>query len=453
MSGSRLDSKVLRVALFVGLAIFYVVAATEHASRVNTLKARGDQSGYLADGQDLYANWHGETPPIMIGERNRMPLYAAFLAAFWSPAWSDDDFFIKAKIWNIYLSLALLTVLAIVFAYYLPPLPATNLTLIVAFGYFIFKAGYTQAELLFYFLFFIAFLLFWDILTRPARLSATIARAAAAGAVAALAHLTKAAMPPLLAIFVLAGAIDVFRRRSTDPKAARAKAGAVILVCFAFLSVLSPYLRTNKAVFGRYFYNVNTTFYMWYDDWPQASVGTIKHGDGVGWPKMPAEDLPSASKYWREHSIVQIATRVAAGFWDMVDRSYKTYWYFKYVVLYLACTLAVLISRRKDLNARIRVNPAPVVFLVLYAAVYLFGIAFYAPVSGTGTTRFVIAHLTPLFFILSLLLARDWLSAAEWRVAGTRVTLQHFHLLVFISLLFDIAFLIWPRLMTTYGGF
>jgi hypothetical protein len=113
----------------------------------------------------------------------------------------------------------------------------------------------------------------------------------------------------------------------------------------------------------------------------------------------------------------------------------------------------VLISRRKDLNARIRANPAPVVFLVLYAAVYLFGIAFYAPVSGTGTTRFVIAHLTPLFFILSLLLARDWLSTAEWRVAGTRVTLQHFHLLIFISLLFDIAFLIWPRLMTTYGGF
>jgi hypothetical protein len=29
----------------------------------------------------------------------------------------------------------------------------------------------------------------------------------------------------------------------------------------------------------------------------------------------------------------------------------------------------------------------------------------------------------------------------------------HFHLLVSVSLAFDIAFLIWPRLMTTYGGF
>src|SRR3979409_464788 len=119
MPGSRVGSRMVRVALLLVLAVFYVAAATEHASRVNTFKARGDQSGYLSDGQDIYANWHGEKTPIVIGPRNRMPLYAAFLAAFWSPAWSNEDFFTKAKIWNIYLSLALLAVLAVVFAYYL----------------------------------------------------------------------------------------------------------------------------------------------------------------------------------------------------------------------------------------------------------------------------------------------------------------------------------------------
>src|SRR5437867_10779803 len=31
-------------------------------------------------------------------------------------------------------------------------------------------------------------------------------------------------------------------------------------------------------------------------------------------------------------------------------------------------------------------------FLVLYAAVYLLGIAFYEPVSGTGTARFLLTH-------------------------------------------------------------
>src|SRR4249919_3290864 len=108
-------SPVLRVALFTALAVFYVAAASEHARTVNTSKARGDQSGYLWDAQNMYANCHGANPPILIGERNRMPLYAAFLAAFWSPAMSNDDFFTRAKTWNIYLSVALLAVLAFVF--------------------------------------------------------------------------------------------------------------------------------------------------------------------------------------------------------------------------------------------------------------------------------------------------------------------------------------------------
>ena len=70
--------------------------------------------------------------------------------------------------------------------------------------------------------------------------------------------------------------------------------------------MLSPYLRTNKTVFGRYFYNVNTTFYVWYDDWPQASVGTIKHGDDVGWPKMAAETAAQAGRRIRIAPVLPI---------------------------------------------------------------------------------------------------------------------------------------------------
>src|SRR4029453_5640200 len=112
-----------------------------------------------------------------------------------------DDFFEQAKRWNIYLSVGLLAILAVIFAAYLPTIPSTNLTLIVAFGYFIFKAGYTQSELLFYFLFFAAFLLMWEILARRRGLKATLIRAAVAGSVAALAHLTKASLLPLVGIF------------------------------------------------------------------------------------------------------------------------------------------------------------------------------------------------------------------------------------------------------------
>jgi len=206
-------------------------------------------------------------------------------------------------------------------------------------------------------------------------------------------------------------------------------------------------------VFGHYFYNVNTTFYMWYDDWPRASVGTILHGDGVGWPTMPADQLPSASRYWREHSAGQIAARVAAGFADMAERSYKTYWYLNYVVVFLAFALLLVATRWKDVSALVRGRPAATAFLVMYALAYLFGIAFYAPVSGTGTTRFLLAHVLPLLFVLSLLFTREPFCGSEWKMGPLMLRAQHFQLLISTMLAFDLLFVIWPRLMSTYGGF
>ena len=85
--------KVARLVILLALAAFYFAGATAHARRVNTFKARGDQSGYLGDAEAVYANWHGKTPPVLVGERNRMPLYAGFLALFYRPTISDPEFF------------------------------------------------------------------------------------------------------------------------------------------------------------------------------------------------------------------------------------------------------------------------------------------------------------------------------------------------------------------------
>jgi hypothetical protein len=148
---------VVRLALFSALAWLYVAGATMHAERVNWFKARGDQSWFLHIAQVEYRNWHGIGPPQML-RRNIMPLYPAYLALFYDPSISDPDYFVIAKRWSIRLSLALLVVLGLVFARYLPALAAANLTLIVAFGYWIFKAGYAQPELLYYFLLFLTFL-------------------------------------------------------------------------------------------------------------------------------------------------------------------------------------------------------------------------------------------------------------------------------------------------------
>lgn len=286
----------LAAFVVVLLATFYVAAAKEHDTRINVSKARGDQSGYLMDAENVYANWHGRQPPVLIGERNRMPLYAGYLALSYRPTMSDQRFFEIGKRRNIYLSLLLLAALYPILRRYLAPHPARNLLLVTAFGSFIFKASYVQSDLLFYFLFFAAFALILELIRRPFTWPATTARAIGAGRVGGLAHLSKAAAMPLIGIagVVLLG-MGLWEVRAR--KSGGRRILAAVLMATAFFAVLSPYLLENKRAFGRYLYNVNTTFYMWYDDWPQASGGTIQHGDGVGWPTMPAADLPSASRY------------------------------------------------------------------------------------------------------------------------------------------------------------
>jgi hypothetical protein len=442
-----------RIALvFIALSVFYYTAASEHARTVNLSKARGDQSGYLWDAQQVYWNWQGRSPGTLVGERNRMPVYAAFLALFYDPKISDDEYFVVGKRWNIRLSLALLGILALIFSRRLPALPAVNLTLVVAFSYFIFKAGYAQSELLFYFLFFILFLAFWSLLEQPSTRGAAW-WAAGAGALAAVAHLTKAAVIPFMAVFV---AVYAGREAfGSGPVIARLGRTAAVPLALAvvFLAVLSPYLFNSKRTFGHYFYNVNTTFYVWYDDWAAASVGTLLHGDGVGWPTLPPEQIPSAAKYWRTHSLADIAARIGGGFRDMAVRSYATYGYLKYIIWYTALLVLVVASDPADFASAARRHAPLFTFLILYAISHALLIAFYSPISGTGTTRFLIAHLTPFFYTVSRYLARPAVTSRKWIVGSVPIHVHHLHAATAVMLALDIAFGVWPRLMTTYGGF
>src|SRR5262245_32364272 len=190
-----------------------------------------------------------------------MPLYAGYLALFYHRDLSDPAYFEVAKRANIYLSLVLLVALGAIFFRELPALVAANLTGIVAFGIFIFKAGYAQSELLFYFLMFLTFLGCWHLLRSPGARK-TMAIAAGTGVAAGLAHLTKAAMLPFVAIFLAIYLWSVARDlagtnsgtlRFSD---ARWRLAVAFTFAAAFVAVLWPYLSTSKRMFGHYFYNV-----------------------------------------------------------------------------------------------------------------------------------------------------------------------------------------------------
>ena len=69
----------------------------------------------------------------------------------------------------------------------------------------------------------------------------------------------------------------------------------LMLIVFTFLAVEYPHISNSKRIYGHYFYNVNSTFYIWYDSWDDVMQGTRVHGDRVGWPDMPEDQIPSGS--------------------------------------------------------------------------------------------------------------------------------------------------------------
>ena len=438
--------------LLIALGALYVAGAMRHGARVNVSRVRADQSGYLWDAVGIYQDRQTGTDRL-IGERNRMPVYPWLLSWLYEPALSPDQFFEKAKRWNTGLSLFLLALVGVVARRLLPPLAALNLVLVVAFGYFVFKAPYAQVELLFYTVWFLMFVACWLALTSTGRRA--IVFGLLAGLLAALAHLSKAAVLPFVGLFIAVSAVRAAGSLLSGARTGRRLVGGVlvpVVFAVAFLAVLAPYLLNSKRVFGHYFYNVNSTFYVWYDDWPAASQGTYQHGDGVGWPKMPASQIPTMRTYLRGHSAAQVATRIKDGLEEMVVVSYNRLWYFKYVALYLAFAAVLVASRGRPVAEVVAEQPALAGFLVLYGVMYLLATAFYKPISGT-TLRMLLTHVLPLLFALSRAFAHPRLNRAEWTVAGTLVTPMHFQSFVLLTVLFDAAFTIWPRLMSDFAGY
>jgi hypothetical protein len=436
----------------IALAAFFVAGATHHADTVNTARARADQSGYLWDAVGIHMMRHG-SPDALIGERNRMPVYPWLLSWLYDPALSPDDFFAVAKTWNIRASLLLLAVLVAVARQWLSALATTAFGLAVGFGYFVFKAGYAQVEPLFYTLFFLTFLAGWALL-RADTLAAGLGRGAVAGVLIAVAQLTKASMLPFLALLGLAVAVRAVQALAAHhDRAATVRhlaSGAVLAT--AFLLVMFPYIANSRRVFGHWFYNVNSTFYVWYDDWPAASIGTYKDGDGKGWPTTPPEQIPSAGKYWREHSVGQIAGRFWTGFLEMFTVSYIRLWYFKVLTMYVVFATALVVVGRRQLAARIRGEPAVSAYLGLYALIYTAAVAFYQPISGT-TLRMLLVHVAPFLFAVSRLAESPGFHDLKWSVGGVALGAAHFHLAVIVTMALDIVFVLWPRLSTEFAGY
>ncbi len=429
------------------LAAAYVFGAARQARLVNTALENTDQGSYLE-----YAVNMRETGYGYVGGRNQMPVYPFLLSLLYDPGRSVDQAFERGKAFNIALSVALLGVLFVLWRRRFPTLQTATLLLLTAFTVFVFKAGYIQTELLYYVMAFGGFLLMARLLASPGWRVAL-----ATGVFLGIVHLTKASVLPGLALFALLGlarAAWLGWRGPGDAGSPRAAAlrqgGAVLVVVAAFLLTISPYLLTSKRVFGHAFYNVNSTFYMWYDTWPEAMRGTIAHGDRVGWPDLPADSLPSPARYLREHGAGDIAKRLYAGLSVLFGSAVQAYGYWKYVLFYGLLALVAALAWPRRTAVALRQRP----FVALFAAGYLVGYvllyAWYVPVAAGN--RLLLSIFLPFLAVTGAIIARQGVETAPEDASRSAAWFKAAHVIMLAALAIELPDILLRRITTVYGG-
>ena len=194
-----------------------------------------------------------------------------------------------------------------------------------------------------------------------------------------------------------------------------------LLAIFTFLGVISPYLMTSKRIYGSYFYNVNSTFYMWCDTWEQAKHFSEMYDDRHTYPNIPAAEMPSAANYVKTHSPGKILGRFFHGFGRMFTETFRSVWYMPILLLYAAAAAFAVRQAWPRFRQAILRDPMTPAFIVLFFGGY---VALYAGwMILARSQRFVLALFLPLLFTLSYVF-NAFADGAFLRIKGRSVALR-----------------------------
>lgn len=402
------------------LAVLIIYGFESHARRreKSSPATLGDQSAYLGYARHLF-----ESNYTVVEDRNRMPVYPFLLSLIYRPGITETEFLVRAQTVTVNLSIVLLLLLFFIFRRFFPPLYSVALLAATAFGVFLYRADRAQVEPLFYFVSFCAFVVLVQMFVRPRWWLAILA-----GAITGLAHLTKASVLPALAIWAAVfGAQILF----SFGRAPWRRLGMLALVIGAFVAVIFPYIQTSKRIYDAWFYNVNSTFVIWCDSSTEAFDFLSSHGDKDQWRSLPPNQLPSFQKYWREHSVAQIARRIVNGSLDLATQNARAIGYYKFVIALLITSSLLSLRQNSRLRGIVAANPAAAVFCVLFFAAYFLLYAWYDAI--INDTRFILSIFLPFVFAASLFVLR---LGRDRRVglAGREFALEQFFSVVLLSL-------------------
>ena len=371
--------------LWLAVGGLFVHAALQQQRTLNLSATAGGQHPYLRYAEGIAR----EGALTYFGDRNRMPLVPAVTAL----AYDDDPavFAERAAMLSIALTTALWLALVAVGHALLPREGALLWGLVAAVAILPSRASFVQAELAFYVLLLLTWLGMCRLLAHPRWRTALLA-----GVLLALAYLTKASALPLLAAYLLVAGVAalgplLFARRGAKPSATLGSAAVVVGV---FLALCSPYLLANLQRFGQPFYNVNSTFFMWCDSWPQAQAFAERFDLVQAYPDAPPDQVPGPVNYWHAHTASQLAARLATGLGDLAHLV-GAQPALKYVALAWLWALAVYVSARRRGQAPALAR-APIVFSALALVGYVLTYAWYAPIAYGE--RFVLSLFLPALF-------------------------------------------------------
>jgi hypothetical protein len=448
--------KYLILILILVTSALFVWGAKRQATLVNIDMHSTDQSAYMRDAKNL-----SQTNFRFVTGRNRMPVYPSIMALFYHDGMPDEEYFALGKWVGIVIALLVLGIVFFIFNRYAKPLDALTATLVVSFTVIVYKAPFFQPELLFYGESFILFVLILELLKRP-----RIAIAAAAGLIGGIAHLTKASILPAIVLclvcLMLRAIIQIIdhhkQQRACDKPASQIKPillthiYSISVFLVAFLLLILPYIHTSKERYGSYFYNVNSTFYIWYDSWHEASEGTRIHGDTIGWPDMPEDEIPGFHRYIQEHTPGQIIGRFARGLMILHSAASNSYGYAFFIIMYGAFAALLIFQNRGLLLSRLfnRANAVRLFFIFAYFTGYLLLYAWYTPIASGN--RFILALFLPAMLLLIRILSLAQNHHASVQVFGSTIEARTFSSVILLMLLAYIISVYPLRVSTMYGG-
>ena len=411
----RLSGKWFVALAFFVIGVLYYDAAARHADTVNVDPIHSDQQVYISLAKKVRLLNFSYT-----GARNQTPLYPFLQALFYNPELSNEEYFAVGKQVNIILSLVLLFVLFYIFRCYFSLHRCVILTLIVAFSLFIFKSPYFTAEIMYYSLSFLAFLGMGWMLISP-----SISTGIYTGIALGFAYYTKATILPafvLFSIIFITKEIWVITQRGGSqiwgcgarptPPNLNITAGnprvpmyirnwvSFSVVVVVFLGILFPYLQESKNIFGHYFYNQNSTFFIWYDDFYAAKADSELYGYGQHWPDLPPDEIPGFQNYIREHSLRNIVDRFVYGFGVQLNHVKSPYNRISFPLVYLLILALVAAQNIRSAWRNIVKYRFVVGFVILNFIAYIVLFAWYAPVAGGP--RFLYTLFVPYMFSVFL---------------------------------------------------